>query len=38
MEFRTEKVIKRKSEQLYVKWNGYDILIRSWIDNKDIFI
>ena len=38
MEFRIEKVIKRKKEQLHVKWNGYYISIRIWIDNKDIFI
>ena len=25
-EFRGEKVIKRKSDKLYVKWNGYDNL------------
>ena len=23
-EFRIEKVIKRKSDKLYVKWKGYD--------------
>ena len=23
-EFRTEKVIKRKGDKLYVKWKGYD--------------
>ena len=23
-EFRIEKVIKRKGDQLYVKWKGYD--------------
>ena len=31
-EFRIEKVIKRKGNKLYVKWNGYN----SWIDKKDI--
>ena len=33
-EFRGEKVIKRKSDKLYVKWNGYDNLFNSWIDKK----
>ena len=35
-EFRTEKVIKRKGDELYVKWKGYDNLLNSWIDKKDI--
>ena len=26
-----EKVLKRKSEKLYVKWKGYDNLFNSWI-------
>ena len=34
-EFRTEKVIKRKGNKLYVKWNGYDNSFNSWIDKKD---
>ena len=34
-EFRCEKVIKRKSNKLYVKWKGYDSSCNSWIDNKD---
>ena len=34
--FRTEKVIKRKGNKLYVKWKGYDISFNSWIDKKDI--
>ena len=32
-EFRIEKVMKRKSDKLYVKWKGYD---NSWIDKKDL--
>ena len=30
-EFRTEKVIKRKGDKMYVKWKGYDIhlIVRS---------
>ena len=35
-EFRIEKVIKRKGDELYVKWKGYDNLLNSWIDKKDI--
>ena len=31
-EFRTEKVIKRKGDKLYVKWKVYDSWIDSWID------
>ena len=33
-EFRTEKVIKRKVDKLYVKWKGYSSLFNSWIDKK----
>ena len=35
-EIRVEKVIKRKSDQLYVKWKGYDSSLNSWIDKKNI--
>ena len=35
-EFRTEKVIKRKGDKLYVKWKGYDDSFNSWIDKKDL--
>ena len=35
-EFRTEKVIKRKGNKLYVKWKGYDNSLNSWIDKRDI--
>ena len=34
--YRTEKVIKRKYDKLYVKWKGYDNSFDSWIDKKDI--
>ena len=34
-EFRIEKVIKTKSDKLYVKWKGYNNLFNSWIDKKD---
>ena len=33
-EFRTEKVIKRKDDKLYVKWKGYDSSFNSLIDKK----
>ena len=35
-EFRTEKVIKRKGDKLYVKWKGYDNSFNRWIDKKDL--
>ena len=35
-EFRTEKVLKRKCDKLYVKWKGYDNHFNSWIDKKDL--
>ena len=33
-EFRTEKVIKRKGDKIFVKWKGYDNSFNSWIDKK----
>ena len=35
-EFRIEKVIKRKGDEIYVKWKGYDNSSNSWIDKKDL--
>ena len=35
-EFKVEKVIKRKDNKLYVKWNCYDSSFNSWISKKDI--
>ena len=35
-EFRIEKVIKRKSDKLYVKWKGSDNSFSSRIDKKDL--
>ena len=35
-EFRTEKVIKKKGDKLYVKWKVYNTLFKSWIDKKDL--
>ena len=35
-EFRTEKVIKKKGDKLYVKWKVYNTLFNSWIDKKDL--
>ena len=37
-EFRVEKVIKRKSDRLYVKWGSYDNSLNSCIDKKDVVI
>ena len=34
-EFRIEKVLKRKGDQLYVKWRGYDNRFNSRIDKRD---
>ena len=34
--FSIEKVIKRKGNELFVKWKGYDSPFNSWIDKKDI--
>ena len=36
--FGIEKVIKRKSDKLYVKWKGYDNSFNSWIDKKDVVL
>ena len=33
-EFRTEKVIKKKGNELYVKWKGFDNSLNSWIYTK----
>ena len=35
-EFRIEKVIKKKGDELYVKWKGHDNSFNSWIDKKDL--
>ena len=29
---QTEKVIKRKGDELYIKWKSYDNSFNSWID------
>ena len=34
--FRIEKVLKRKYDKLYVKWERYNNLFSSWIDKKDL--
>ena len=33
-EFSIEKIIKKKGDELYVKWKGYDISFNSWINKK----
>ena len=35
-EFRIEKIIKRKGDKLYVKWERIDNSFNSWINKKDI--
>ena len=35
-EFRVEKIIKRKYDKLYVKWECFDSSCNSWIDKKDV--
>ena len=35
-EFRSEKVIKKKGDKLYVKWKSYDNSFNSWFDKKDL--
>ena len=34
--FRIEKVLKRKSDKLYVKWEGFDHSFNSSIDKKGL--
>ena len=33
-EFKTKKVINKKSDHLYVKWKGNNNLFNTWIDKK----
>ena len=35
-ELRIEKALKRKGDNLYVKWKGYDNSFNNWIDKKDL--
>ena len=35
-EFRIEKVIKRKGDEIYLKWKRYDNSFNSWIVKKDL--
>ena len=35
-DFRVEKVIKRKCDKIYVKWQGYHSSFDSWIDKKTV--
>ena len=35
-EFRIEKIIKRRGNNLYIKWKGYNNSFNSWIDKKDL--
>ena len=33
---RIENVLKRKGDELYFKWVGYDSSFNNWIDKKDL--
>ena len=35
-EFRTDKSNKRKDNELYVKWKGYDKSFNRWVGKKDL--
>ena len=35
-EFRIEKALKRKGDNLYVKWKGHNNRFNGWIDIKDL--
>ena len=35
-EFRIEKVLKKKGDELYVKWKGYVNSFNCWIDKKNL--
>ena len=35
-EFRIEKALKRKGDNLYVKWKGHNNRFNGWIDKKDL--
>ena len=35
-QFRIEKVLKRKSDKLYVTWTGYENRFNSWINKKGL--
>ena len=35
-EFKTEKVIKRKGAELYVKWKGHNRLLSSYATKADL--
>ena len=35
-EFKTEKVIKRKGVELYVKWKGHNRLLSSYATKADL--
>ena len=35
-EFKIEKVINKKGDNLYVKWKGYGSSFNDWYDKKDL--
>ena len=32
--FRVEKIIKRKGDKLYIKWEGYNSSLNSWTEKE----
>ena len=37
-ELRIEKICKRKGNEFYVKWKGYNNSLNSWIDKEDVIV
>ena len=37
-EFKIDKVIKKKCNNLYIKWKRYDNSFNSWIDKNEVII
>lgn len=37
-ELRIEKICKRKGNELYVKWEGYNNSLNSWINKEDVIV
>ena len=35
-EFRVEKAIKKKDDEIYVKWKSCDSYFNCWIDKRDV--
>ena len=37
-ELRIEEICKRKGNELYVKWEGYNNSLNSWINKEDVIV